>query len=169
MRTATKVGIGLAGTAIVYAVVNKINNKILIAKIDKILDGKGSARDEQKEEKRRIDIAKKGFGATTDDAFNPTFWLFAKKEGKANIRLKEEAIKNYSSKIYWALFGVPNNFDKIKAVFNGLKSKVDVSQIADYYAKDNDIGLYHNLKTDLMNNEVTEIERIVAKLPTFRK
>lgn len=116
-------------------------------------------------------IAPGSAGIIGSNAFDIYYWQKAIKKFKPIIKLKDKAAKGFAQKIQsaWGIFNDDEN--QIKSVFRALKDKVQISQVAYWYWKNNEqeINLIDELRSRLSKEEVAEIMEIVKPKKSYRE
>ena len=104
----------------------------------------------------------------TTDPFDPGYWkdMAGSVGGKVQI-LKAASSNALSKQIYEAEGVVNDDEDSVYKVFSGLKSKVQVSYLAEQFQKIYKTDLRDYLKGFLDEEEMEKVNRIVALLPAY--
>jgi len=109
------------------------------------------------------------------DVFNGDSYVnkvedIAKKNGYAIIKLNREAITRIRKNLDEAITGFTEDEDKIYGVFNGLRDKVAIAQIAQSYITANSgLNLLFQLNKVMSKGELEKITDIIAQKSAFTK
>lgn len=145
------VGLGLG-----YFIYTKFRNKAEIKRIHKILDGASGA-----------------YGSLEDfsDVFTGSNYVNKMKSKYKNlILLKDSYVEGFRKQLHGAIAGAGTNEEVIKAVFNKLKDRVHVAQVAESYKKAYNEKLLTAIRSDIDDDdsEMRELVDIMSKKPAFR-
>jgi hypothetical protein len=114
-------------------------------------------------------IAPASVGLVETDAFKISYWQdLSKTLKKSYLMLKMAAADGFAGDINdsWGFFN--DDEEKIYGVFRALKDHVQVSQVSDRYFKKKKINLIDDLRSRLSKGEVSEVLKIVGKMPPYR-
>lgn len=109
----------------------------------------------------------------SETAWNPRFYQTAP---TGSILITSAAVKMLSKKIYDALNWYGDSFVEVIGALRQLKTKAQVSQLADYFAKTYGLDMYAYLKTGdssfpgsgLSTENLTTLNNFVKSLPLYK-
>lgn len=113
---------------------------------------------ESKESKKASELGK-------EDAFNPGYW---RKGGAGTLLITDLGSRAYAKVIYDAHGFFNDDEDKVRGVFRQMRTKSQVSFLADKFYKIYNKGLFDYLKTFLGSSDLAAIADIVERLPNFK-
>ena len=112
-------------------------------------------------------ISPESAGIEQSDAFDMNYFrkIYGENNGNIHLLTQKEGLK-YAKQIKDAVGILWDSDHVVTSVFRSLKSKVEVSQVAFWYWKENDLHLIDALQYDF-KNILPEVMKIVTSLPTY--
>jgi hypothetical protein len=99
------------------------------------------------------------------NAFDPNYW---KQGGVGTKLITVSGATAYAKVIYDAHGFFNDDEDKVRGVFRQLRTKSQVSFLADYFYRTFNKGLFDYLQTFLGPSDLSAISDIVERLPNFK-
>jgi hypothetical protein len=102
----------------------------------------------------------------TGNAFDPKFW---KKGGAGTLILTDASAKFLAQSVYDSKGFFNDDEDKLYGVFKSLKTKSQVSYLADVFQHIYKRDMITYINSFMNNNELSVLKKIVDGLPNFKK
>ena len=99
------------------------------------------------------------------EAFNPSYWRTG---GAGTLVITDAGARAYAKVIYDSHGFFNDDEDKVRGVFRQLRTKSQVSYLADKFYQIYNKGLFDYLKTFLGSSDLSAISDIVRNLPNFK-
>jgi hypothetical protein len=100
-----------------------------------------------------------------EKAFDPNYW---KKGGSGTLLITDLGSRAFAKVIYDSHGFWNDDEDKVRGVFRQMRTKSQVSFLADKFYQIYNKGLYDYLKTFLGSSDLSAISDIVERLPNFK-